>query len=302
VKLRPPRPGEEPAILEVLNAEARAAYGADDYSPSSFRMYLESPNVEPERDIRVAEADDGTLIGYVDVFRDETDGRLRYWAETRLAPSASQAVADRLLAWLDERVEADALLRSYLPSKAERIRHAVERRGYRLIRHFYRMQIELEPPPPAPEWADGIDVRTIRPGEEEALYEMHEECFADHWEHVREPYEEWAHWLVNRDDRDATLWFVLTQSDEIVGYALCFPHETEPDLGWIQALGVRPRWRRRGMGRALLLHAFAEFRRRGFARAGLGVDAESLTGANRLYESAGMRVTRRTDVYERGHS
>jgi ribosomal protein S18 acetylase RimI-like enzyme len=47
------------------------------------------------------------------------------------------------------------------------------------------------------------------------------------------------------------------------------------------------------------LHAFHEFRRRGFHAAALGVDAESLTGANRLYESAGMRVVRQSDVYEK---
>jgi ribosomal protein S18 acetylase RimI-like enzyme len=53
------------------------------------------------------------------------------------------------------------------------------------------------------------------------------------------------------------------------------------------------------LGRALLLHAFAELRRRGFRRAGLGVDAESLTGAHKLYESAGMHVEARFDVYEK---
>lgn len=31
----------------------------------------------------------------------------------------------------------------------------------------------------------------------------------------------------------------------------------------------------------------------------LGVDAESLTGANRLYEQAGMRVAARFDIYEK---
>jgi mycothiol synthase len=47
------------------------------------------------------------------------------------------------------------------------------------------------------------------------------------------------------------------------------------------------------------LRAFAAFRERGFARAGLGVDAESVTGANRPYEQAGMRVIARFDVYEK---
>ena len=55
----------------------------------------------------------------------------------------------------------------------------------------------------------------------------------------------------------------------------------------------------RGLGRALLLRAFQDFRARGFHEVGLGVDAASLTGATRLYESVGMRVTSQFDIYEK---
>jgi ribosomal protein S18 acetylase RimI-like enzyme len=61
---------------------------------------------------------------------------------------------------------------------------------------------------------------------------------------------------------------------------------------------VRPPWRRRGLGRALLLSSFEEFRRRGSSRVGLGVDTENATGAVRMYEEAGMRAVRRNDSYE----
>ena len=70
-------------------------------------------------------------------------------------------------------------------------------------------------------------------------------------------------------------------------------------MGWIRALGVRPRWRRRGLGTALLLHAFGALYARGQRRIGLGVDAENTTGAVRLYERAGMRAAWQADIYER---
>jgi mycothiol synthase len=60
--------------------------------------------------------------------------------------------------------------------------------------------------------------------------------------------------------------------------------------GWIGAIGVLRPWRQRGLGLALLRHAFGEFYRRGQPRAGLGVDAQNPTGATRLYERAGMHV------------
>ena len=68
--------------------------------------------------------------------------------------------------------------------------------------------------------------------------------------------------------------------------------------GHVNILGVRPGWRRRGLGRALLLHSFRELRDRGRLKADLGVDAENTTGAVRLYERAGMCVAHRMDTYE----
>ena len=60
--------------------------------------------------------------------------------------------------------------------------------------------------------------------------------------------------------------------------------------GFVDWLGVRRPWRRRGLGRALLVHAFRELHARGAERVGLGVDAQNATGATRLYESVGMGV------------
>jgi ribosomal protein S18 acetylase RimI-like enzyme len=64
-------------------------------------------------------------------------------------------------------------------------------------------------------------------------------------------------------------------------------------------LGVRRPWRKRGIGLALLRHSFNEFYRRGKREVGLGVDAQNLTGALRLYEHAGMHVDKAFDHYEK---
>jgi hypothetical protein len=49
---------------------------------------------------------------------------------------------------------------------------------------------------------------------------------------------------------------------------------------------------------ALLLMSFAGLRDAGFETVELGVDAESLTGATRLYERAGMHAARAWEVWE----
>jgi ribosomal protein S18 acetylase RimI-like enzyme len=70
-------------------------------------------------------------------------------------------------------------------------------------------------------------------------------------------------------------------------------------IGWVNQLAVLRPWRRKGLGIALLLHSFAEFYRRGIVNVGLGVDAQNLTGATRLYERAGMHVALQHDTYEK---
>jgi hypothetical protein len=49
----------------------------------------------------------------------------------------------------------------------------------------------------------------------------------------------------------------------------------------------------------MLYQVFGNFHRRGQYKAGLGVDTDSLTGALRLYEKAGMRVFRQRDAFEK---
>jgi ribosomal protein S18 acetylase RimI-like enzyme len=88
--------------------------------------------------------------------------------------------------------------------------------------------------------------------------------------------------------------------DEVAGISLCPPHSIDDsEVGWVGTLGVRRPWRKRGLGLALLRHSFNEFYRRGKRKVGLGVDAENLTGALRLYENAGMHVEQAFDQYEK---
>ena len=120
------------------------------------------------------------------------------------------------------------------------------------------------------------------------------------WDFHRISIEEWRSWTVDRDDFDPELYKLAEDGGELAGLSMNQWHWSgDPAFGWVGVLGVRKPWRKRGLGRALLLHSFGDFRDRGAARVGLGVDAENTTGAVRLYESAGMHVVRRMDTYER---
>jgi mycothiol synthase len=296
VELRSPRLDDLPALTDLINRDSDELYGEREESVDSIRMWLTGPKLDPETDMRVAVVD-GEFRGYVDV---DPEPEPIYWVDLRVPLSEPDDVRVALLDWVEGRAREGGgeLLRVHAANSDEPIKRLLADRSLGVIRHFYRMRIELDHEPSEPHWPEGVTLRTAMPDDAEALYEAHQESFEDHWEHTRMPFEVWQHWLM-REGFDPTLWFLVEDGEEIAAVEFCREHEGEPRLGWVGVLGVRKQWRRRGLGRALLLHAFREFRRRGFHAAALGVDAESLTGANRLYESAGMRVVRQSDVYEK---
>jgi mycothiol synthase len=295
VELRSPRLDELAELTDLINRDSHELYGEREESIESLRGWLAGPKLNPETDIRVAVVD-GTFRGYVDV---DPEPEPIYWADLRVPLSEPDHIRVALLDWVVRRAQerGGELLRFHAASDDQPIKRLLEARGLRVIRHFYRMRIELDRVPAEPQWPLALTVRTATPDDAEAVYEAHQESFEDHWEHVRMPFEEWQHWLM-REGYDPSLWFLVEDDGEIAGLSLCREQDGEKGAGWVSVLGVRERWRRKGLGRALLLHSFHEFRRRAFYAAALGVDADSLTGANRLYESAGMRVIRRNDVYE----
>jgi ribosomal protein S18 acetylase RimI-like enzyme len=63
-----------------------------------------------------------------------------------------------------------------------------------------------------------------------------------------------------------------------------------PDGSYVEYLGVLPSARGRGVARSLLATVIADAAARGRNRVGLEVDADSPTGADRLYVSMGWRT------------
>jgi mycothiol synthase len=296
IELRPPRVEEAAEIADLVNRVSGELYGEREETEATIQQWLTTPDLDPEHDMRLAVAD-GRLIGYADVGAHPAP---KFWLDVRVPPSVSDDVREALLAWGERRArERDGtLVRAFTSERATADKTVLERNGYELIRHSYRMRIDFDGEPPAPEWPEGVRVRIADEPDLEQAYETYSETFEDTWEFGRDPFEEWRHWMVE-DGVDFSLWFLAEDGGETAGIALCKAWEAEEGLGWVRVLGVRRPWRRRGLGRALLLHVFGEFHRRGFHGVGLGVDAESLTGAHRLYENAGMRVYRRSDIYEK---
>lgn len=178
-------------------------------------------------------------------------------------------------------------------------RELLERSGYLLRRVYFLMHIVLDTQPEAPiVWPQGITVRTCDGGLADigCAYETIEEGFEDHWAHTRREFDDWQQHMV-REKFDPTLWFFAMAGDQVAGAALC--RTREEGRVWITQLTIRRPWRKRGVGTALLHHIFATCYQRNISQVGLGVDGQSLTGAQRLYEQVGMQTTMQIGRYEK---
>lgn len=167
-------------------------------------------------------------------------------------------------------------------------------RGYEEVRRFYDMAIELESAPPEPTVPEGLALDDFRESDARGFHEAIEEAFRDHWDWSGMPFDEW--WELRRGE-DHTLWYVVRDGTEIA--AAVRNESGRHGGGFVAIIGVRRAWRGRGLGKALLYRTFGEFWRRGVTRVTLGVDAESPTGATKLYEKVGMHVESAMVVYER---
>jgi mycothiol synthase len=171
-------------------------------------------------------------------------------------------------------------------------------RGYREVRRFWEMTIELgDELPPEPRLPADFRIESFSSKLARAFHGALEEAFAEHWEYQPEAFEEWWERQVARPDHDPSLWFVVLTGEDVAAATRNDPERSGG--GWIGALGVRADWRGRGLAKALLLRSFREFHQRGQRRVGLGVDSENATGATKLYESVGMVVDSEQVVWEK---
>jgi mycothiol synthase len=239
----------------------------------------------------------GEVAGYADRTRRQEDDRDFFDVRVRGGDSAG---AELLLRELEARVPSGGSATwAYVASVDETLRDAVSAAGFELVRHSFQMTRPLDGVEP-PEWPDGIRVATFEPEQVAAVHAAAQESFADHWEHRDSPLEEWRKHFLEDPRFDPSLWFVAWDRDEVAGVSLCRLHPSgDAEHGYVSTLGVRRPWRRQGLGTALLLHSFADMKRRGMTKASLGVDAENTTGAVRLYERAGMTVDQRYDLYRK---
>ena len=293
-----------PRCVDLLNACDEAETGTRDTSSDDVEGDWKMQGFELATDAWVAVAGDGRLVGYAYTGDQHRTGELEadlwthpQWPEPGL-PARLLGLAERRAGELAaERAYPNASVDVFCIAVNRTKRELLRRHGFELRRTIYRMAADLPSDLATPPGPEGIVMRQVRPdADDRVLHQTMTESFTDHFRQSNEPFEAWRERLLSHADFDPTLWFIAWDGDEAAGAVIAYDHH---DLGWVQGLGVRRPWRRRGIGGALLAHAFAALAARGQLRVELGVDAEGETQPLALYERAGMRLTFAYELFEK---
>ena len=304
MEIRRPHPVTDfEEVLALLRACDSAICGDSDWTAAELREEWDGLDMGVDAWVAVV---DGRLAGVMSVY-ERRGGRVL--ADGYVHPElAGRGVGTGLLEAAEQRAlelaaevpasEAVSIETAHLVGDP-RAPGLLAGRGYEPVRTFWRMVIDLTGAIPAPVWPEGIELRPFdleRDGR--LVHAAVEEAFEHEWGHEPRDYEAWAKRAVEVEQFDPQLFLVAWDGDEVAAVSLDYAKRMG-DWGWIATLAVRPAWRRRGLGLALLHESFLRLAERGEATAALGVDSENPTGATRLYERAGMRIFWRADVWRK---
>ena len=317
------RPADDPTIAMLLNAHSMVLLGGP-HALMDDRGRLRHARYTPGTpDRALVTTPDGEAVAYAfcsseapfivtevggvvhPAYRRRGIGTaLLRWAERQARATLAAAPAD-----------AHLVLNAHCYDVDQGARALLGQEGYHPAREWIHLTVTLDEPPPAPVWPAGVTVRELDPRTDwPRVGPALDEAFMDHWGQLNMPPEPAPAPDPPADEQPSTeaaieddpyfnsagLCFVVMHGDEVVGSCLCNARTIEwPDVGRVGSLSIRRPYRRQGIARALLHHAFGAFYQRGVRRIVTDTDGASFTGANHLYAQVGMSIYRRELTFER---
>jgi ribosomal protein S18 acetylase RimI-like enzyme len=302
--VRPISLGDVPALADLVARLTTVVLGEPDVSESELRDDLIGPHFELGTDTFVAVAPDGRVTAYGQGY-DERDGS--GWIDVCIDPALDDdrfsAVADagiaacaaRILESAKARGVSEIHLTANLYEKETQMRDAYARAGLPVETVYWRMQREISADETLEELVvpEGFRIGKVDPRDDvviEQAYHLVNDTFSEHHgfgEEVK-PLPDYIEYVRTAETFDPDGWWFAWQDGTPVGVLIGDNRRAEHGAGFIRSVGVQKQFRGRGIARALLLAAFADYQQRGRTGVQLGVDTGNTTGATRLYESVGM--------------
>jgi mycothiol synthase len=198
---------------------------------------------------------------------------------------------------------ATCLLDNFVSSSEKARSSLLEQHEYKAVRYAFEMvrpDLENIPDLPLPV---GVEIRPVEQGHYRLIWEASNEAFRDHWGYIPDPWEEFERFMSSKEF-DPTLWRVAWQDGQIAGMVLSFIDKDQNEIygrkrGYTENICVRRPWRKQGLAKALIASSLLALKERGMTEAGLGVDAENISGALHLYKLMGFQVVKQSTIYRK---
>jgi ribosomal protein S18 acetylase RimI-like enzyme len=278
--IRPATAGDRDAIFALGVAEEAAWFGQAEISAEEIREWVEEEGGVASGVVAVDAA--GSVRGFA------APGR--HLAVFLADPTRTRQLTDELLPWLRERCDEVALMT--FAGDLERVA-AFERHGLQHRRSSFLMaRAESVGPVPAATLPKGVEVAPYRFGDDDVA--VHRLIYLDAaWAsvqgHAERDLDQWRELM--RRSRSA---FLARRNGRPVGWVA--GRVLTSGRGYVDMLAVATSERHRGLGRALLLHVFADLQLAGGRDLTLGVEAEN-EAALGLYRSVGLEIEREWRIY-----
>jgi mycothiol synthase len=296
VLLRPATQADLHAVFGVISARDLADLGQPDFNLGDLSDRWSAAEFGLADNALVAELEDGSIAAYAEANR--------HGAMVVLAPDhdGDDDLGAALLEWTEgrERELGHPEFHQFLAAGNSHGRELLERGGYTVVRHLWRMVRALDGPDdaPAPRLPGGTTIRNPDPEHDAtALHALDDLSFSDAADYVGISLPAFIEHHLRAHDLDLSLSSVAERDGEIVAFLLARRWEDE-GAGFVDLLAVHPAYQRQGLGRALLQTAFARIAAAGLHEAQLTVSSEN-PGGLALYEGVGMTVRFEHDIWER---
>jgi len=272
--------GDREAIFALGMAEEAAWFGQAEISAEEIGEWIEEEGGLGSGVVAVDDA--GNVCGFA------APGR--HQAVLLADPARTSLLTDELLPWLRERCDTVRLMT--FAGDMARVA-AFERHGLRHVRSSFSMaRADSVGPVPVAAFPIGVTVAPYRFGDDDRA--VHRLIYID------------AAWgsVQGHAERDLDQWldtvrrcqsaFIARRDGRPVGWVA--GRVLVSGRGYVDMLAVAMSERHRGLGRALLLHAFADLQVAGGRDLTLEVQAENAAALG-LYRSVGLEVEREWRIY-----
>ena len=292
-------------LVALTNANYHAVGYPLLHSEGDLREDLTSFGMDPAINTIVVRAPTGAIAGWAWAIGDTDSEKPRAYLDGDVHPLFHGIGLGRaLLGWSRDRAEEmlapfpGATIQTHCVELDQRVQRLYVAAGMRPIRYYSDMLLRFADRPTSSKLSDapipaGYQSLAIADVNVEALRVLKNRCFADHWGSSSMSPIEWQEYLAAESMRPALGEVIADASGELVAYQLtgAFPQDanTVGHVLWVNNLGVHREHRNRGLARLLLERHLIRAQADGYEGSMLGVDAASLTGANKLYESVGYK-------------